>query len=241
MPVRGQLRYLLTDPEVESFTYTVANVPEMLAQIAAATGTPFAALERFSTEAQTDPELGDELQRRLRWRFDVKHRPPLGHRLGWYVLVRALRPSLVCETGIYHGLGSLAILRALERNRSEGSPGELLSFDLSPDAGSLVDRRRYPGWRPVVGATTDTLRDALSGRRVGALFQDTPHTVPNQSFEFETALAHRDSRLLLVDGSGGQLPVLERLAAEHQGTYWQIPLRAADHWYPPTALAAALF
>ena len=91
VPIRPHLAYIVWDPEVESFSYHLANVADMLATIAEATGVPLSDVEGFAREAQSDPELGDRLAHRLRWRFDVKRRPGLGHRLGWYVLLRALR------------------------------------------------------------------------------------------------------------------------------------------------------
>jgi hypothetical protein len=239
--VGRHLGYLLLDPEVESFTFRVANVGDVLEAIAEVTGVGLGELEGFAREAESDPELGDRLARRLRWRFAVKHRPGLGRRLGWYVLVRAVRPALVCETGIYHGLGSLAILRALERNAAEGSPGELLSFDVVPEAGSIVDRARYPNWRTVVGMTADTLEAAVMGRSVGVMIQDTAHTFENQSREFGVALRHADPRLVLVDEGGGQSPALEELSRERGAAYRSVPLVAADHWHQPTPFAFALF
>lgn len=241
VPIRPHLAYIVWDPEVESFSYHLANVADMLATIAEATGVPLSDVEGFAREAQSDPELGDRLAHRLRWRFDVKRRPGLGHRLGWYVLLRALRPALVCETGIYQGLGSLAILRALERNAAEGAPGQLLSFDVSPLAGTIVDRSRYPKWHHVVGSTHSTLERAVTGREVGALFHDTTHTTENQELEFGIALRQAAAQLLLVDGSGAQLPVLERLSQQHHGTYRRVPLVAADHWAPAPPLSFALF
>jgi hypothetical protein len=234
---RDHLRYVLLDPEVESYTYTVANTDEVLAGIADATGVPVDALRSFAREAETDPELGDRLARRLRWRLDVKRRPPLGHRLGWYVLVRALRPRLLVETGIYNGLGSLTLLRALARNRADGVDGELLSFDMSDRAGWMVPEELRDGWRPVVGSTRDTLERAVEGRRIDGLFQDTHHTEENQTFEFGVALRNAAPELVLVDGSGGLSPVLERLSRERGGRYRCLPLRAADHWYQRGALA----
>lgn len=241
VPIRKHVRYLLLDPEVESFTYRLANVREMLIEIAEVTHVPMTDIERFVSEAHDDPELGDRLARRLRWRFDVKHRPPLGHRLGWYVLVRALRPPVVCETGVYQGLGSLAILRALERNHVEGAAGELLSFDASAHAGSIIDRRLYPSWRPIIGLTRDTLEPALRGRTVGALFHDTRHTEENQRLEFGAALRHAAPRLLLVDGSGGHVPTLAQMCRERNGVYSRVPLLAEGHWYQPVPLAMGLF
>jgi Methyltransferase domain len=239
--VRRNLGYVLLDPEVGSFTFRVANVRDVLEAIAEVTGVGFSELEGFAREAESDPELGDRLARRLRWRFAVKHRPALGRRLGWYVLVRAVRPGLVCETGIYHGLGSLAILRALERNAAEGSPGELLSFDASAEAGSIVDRAHYPNWRTVVGMTSDTLEAAVMGRSVGVMIQDTAHTFENQSREFGVALRHADPRLVLVDEGGGESSALEELSRERGAAYRSVPLVAADHWHQPTPFAFALF
>ncbi len=238
---REHPRYVLFDPEMESYTYTIANVDAVLAAIADTTGLPHDRLAAFATETESDPELGDRLASRLRWRFDVKRRPPVGSRLAWYVLVRAMRPTLVIETGIHHGLGSLMLLRALERNATEGTPGQLLSFDRSADAGWMVDRSRYPDWRQIVGSTQDTLESALAGRQVGALFHDSHHTDELQRIEFGAALHNSAPELLLVDGSGGQFGTLERLADDFGGAYREVVLGAVDHWYQHGVLAFALF
>jgi hypothetical protein len=241
LPLTNHLRYILFDPEVESYTYRVANIDGMLTTIAEATRTPVEDLRRYVVEADTDPELRDNLAHRLRWRFDVKHRPELANRLGWYVLVRALRPRVVVETGIYHGFGSLTLLRALERNAADGTPGELMSFDTSQSAGSFVDRRRYPGWRHVVGLTTEVLQSTLAGRSVGALFQDSDHSAPVQELEFGTALATPEPTLLLVDASGGQSPVLEQISHARGGDYRRVRLGASDHWYQRGELTFSVF
>jgi predicted O-methyltransferase YrrM len=239
--IARNLRYVLFDPELESYTYTVANVEGMLVSIAEVTGVPVEELARYAAEAAPGGELASELRRRLRWRFDVKRRPQLANRLGWYVLVRALRPALTVETGIYHGLGSVVLLHALERNAREGAPGELISFDTSARAGWLVDRTRYRDWRHVVGATRDTLEASLAGRPIGALFQDSDHSEETQRIEFGAALANPEPVLLLVDCSAGQTQVLEQLSRERGGTYRQVPLGASDHWYYRGMLAFAVF
>lgn len=241
LPVMGNLRYVLFDPELESYTYTVANVDGMLAAINAVTGVPLEDLSRYVAETGPGGELAAELRRRVRWRFDAKRSPQLANRLGWYVLTRALRPALAVETGIYHGLGSVVLLHALARNADEGAPGELLSFDTSPDAGWLVDRDRYKNWRHIVGSTRDTLDAGLAGRPVGALFQDSDHSEEVQRVEFGAALANSEPVLLLVDASGGQTPVLEQLSQERGGGYRQVSLGSTDHWYQRGVLAFAVF
>lgn len=241
LSIRHHLRYVLLDPELESYTYRAANVEGMLSAITDVTGVGLDTLSSYVLEAHQDPELTDRLAERVRWRFDVKHRPQLGNRLGWYVLVRALRPQLVVETGVYNGLGALVLLRALDRNRAEGSPGELVSFDRAEAAGWLVNDTNRGHWRRVIGSTTDTLEQTVRGRRVGALFQDSDHSEETQLLEFGVALANAAPRLLLVDASGGQTEVLERLSRQHEAQYRSVSLGAADHWYQRGALAFAVF
>jgi hypothetical protein len=236
-----RLAYVLFDPETESFSFELGNEREVIAALAIALGRPEGELAGYAAETRRDPELGELLTRHVRWRFDVKRRLPLGNRLAWYVIVRALKPELIVETGIYQGLGSLALLRALARNNKEGAPGELMSFDTNPRAGSIVREKARNGWHRFVGSTHDRLLPALDGRRVNMLIQDTPHTEENQRFEFEAALSHAASDLLLVDCSGGWASTLEDICAERNGTFHSVRLRSRDHVCAGTEFRFAVF
>ncbi len=229
---RTVISYVLLDPELESFSFDLHDEPGTIAALAKALDVPAAELARYADETRADPELGRELARHVRWRPDAKRRMPLGSRLPWYLMVRAKKPELVVETGIYMGLGSLAVLRALARNADDGHPGELMSFDFSRHAGAVVRPELRGSWQRFVGPTSETLAPALDGREVGILFQDTPHTTENQTLEFGLALTHAAPDLLLVDGSGGHATVLEQLCREQGGTYHRTPLRSRDHIYP---------
>lgn len=239
--LRRRLAYVLFDPETESFSFELDNEREVIAALATALGRPEHELAAYAAETHSDPELGELLARHVRWRFDVKRRLPLGNRLAWYVFVRALKPALIVETGIYLGLGSLTLLRALARNAEEGAPGELMSFDTNPRAGGIVRDKAQDGWHRFVGFTHDLLLPAVEGRRVNMLFQDTLHTEENQRFEFGAALSHAAPHLLLVDGSGGYAPALEEICAERNGTYHRVPLRSRDHVFPGTEIRFATF
>ncbi len=239
--LRYQLAYVFLDPETESFSFELSDETAVIGALAIALGRPASELTAYAAEAKRDPELGEHLARHVRWRFDVKRRPPLGHRLCWYLIARALKPELVVETGIYLGLGSLTLLRALERNRQEGSPGELMSFDTNAQAGSIVRAEVRNGWHRITGTTHDVLLPALEGRRVNILFQDTPHTDENQRFEFGAALSHAAPGLVLIDGSGGWAQTLKQICAERNGAYHQVPLRSRNHVYPGDDFTFAVF
>ncbi|MCW3032252.1 MAG: hypothetical protein JWM60_597 [Solirubrobacterales bacterium] len=238
---RQRLAFVLLDPEIESFSYELDDEVQAISALAAAVGRPAEELLAYAAEVREDPELGRRLWRHLRWRFDLKRRPQLGHRLAWYVLVRAFKPKLVVETGIYLGFGSLALLRALDRNAEEGDPGELMSFDIVPAAGAVVREALRHRWRRYIGTTKDTLPAALEGRQVDMLFQDTPHTEENQRFEFGLALSHSGERLLLMDCSGGYAPTLRSLCAERGGAYREVAMRSRGHIHPGAPLTFAMF
>ncbi len=223
---------MLLDPELESFSYDLRDEHVTISSLAEALAVPVEELEGYAAETRSDPELGRELSRHVRWRIEAKRRMPIGTRLPWYLIVRAKKPAVVVETGIHMGLGSLTLLRALERNNAEGHPGELLSFDFSRHAGWLVRERLREPWQRYHGSTSQTLRPALDGREVGVLFQDTIHTEENQLHEFGAALDHAAQELLLIDCSSGQAGTLQRLCAERGGVFHTVPLRSRDHVFP---------
>jgi methyltransferase family protein len=238
---RKQLAFVLLDPEIESYTYELADERALVLEMARSLGRPSSELLLYAEETRRDPELNERLARHTRWRFDVKRRLPLGNRLAWYLMVRARKPKLIVETGIYRGLGSLVLLRALERNRQEGFPGGLMSFDLTSASGGLVRPELRAGWRRFIGSTQELLEPALQGRRVDMLFQDTPHTRENQRFEFGAALRHAGPSLLLNDGSGGDAPHLRLLAGDRDGRHHVVRAPSRDHVFGGVDIAFAVF
>lgn len=235
------LAYVLWDPELESHTYDVANLGELAEFLAAELGVEQERALDYLHEPDADPIFNEEWARRMRFRFDVKHRVQLANRLIWWGLVRTVRPRLVVECGIFNGVGSLVLLRALERNRAEGTPGELLSIDSDPTMGWAVPSRLEEHWTTVEGFTSDVLEEAIEGRDVGILIHDTPHTYENQILEFSVALRHSAEQMVLIDSSGGQTPALEELCEREGGRYRYFRERPKDHFYPGNGSGIGIF
>ena len=109
------------------------------------------------------------------------------HSLTLYALVRALRPSLVVETGVAHGKSSALILLALSHN----GHGRLVSFDLPP-AGDLADGSktslsgRQVGWIvPEYLRTTWELNLVDSVTGLLSMFSGDAHSQPDRSESLE--------------------------------------------------------
>jgi Methyltransferase domain len=232
--------YLLLDPELHSYSFELANRDGLAAFAVRALGITPAQARGYLDETDADPELNERLTRRVRPRFDYKRRLPLGNRLLWHVVARAVKPGVAVETGIHDGLGSLVLLRALERNAAEGHDGVLHSFDLDPDAGWLVPAHLRGRWEQVTGLLEETLEPALSDGGVDLLVHDSDHTPELQRFEFTLALAHtRSEQLWVVDASGLLLPVLRDLCGERGGDHHYFRERPRRHFYATVGTSVA--
>jgi hypothetical protein len=243
-PVRKRpleaVRYVLLDPEVGDFSYELRNEDEFARGLADALGVPVERIRESFAEVRASPALTSDLRRRTRWRPDMKRHIAFGPRLGWYAIVRELKPSVVVETGIKHGFGSLVLLEALRRNALEGHDGRLLSADLDPAAGWVVPSDLAGRWTKLVGKADEVVAGALDGHRIDVLIHDTPPLPEIEHAEYGVALAHRAPRVLLVSGSNGdQTGVLPGIAAEHSAPYHLIR-EIPDHIYPGQGVGLVL-
>jgi hypothetical protein len=232
-------RYVLFDPEVGDFSYELDNEYELVDFLVATLGADRTMIAGYLTEIRTDAKLKRELDRRVRWRFDMKRRIHFGPRVSWYAITRALKPRLIVETGIKHGLGSLVLLSALERNAREGSPGRLISFDTDPFSGWVVAERLRENWQPVFASTFDMLDATLEGHEVDLFICDTPPDYEIESFEMRAAMRHASKDIALVAANGDRTTALPELVGELNGEYHYFVERPRRHIYPGAGLGLA--
>lgn len=143
-PVIGRIgRWLINSREDTNFSYDLReqNLLSLASTLSCITGVSRDTAFGYIKEGQDDPILRDHVIRRTmsspnRARSDAACR--LGLRLGWYAMVRIMKPRIVVEAGIDKGLGSVALAAALLRNREEGFEGRYYGTDLNPHAGWLL-------------------------------------------------------------------------------------------------------
>ena len=146
------------------------------------------------------------------------------------MLTPALRPELVVEAGVQDGLGSLALLRALERNAQEGSPGRLLSIDTLETAGWMVDERHRARWHMVHGSVDEVLARTLPEKPpVGLFIEDTgaPEAVVRSALD-SVVHASSDGAILVA---GNRSAELQRFCDERSIAFVEHHDRAHDHFF----------
>jgi predicted O-methyltransferase YrrM len=139
------------------------------------------------------------------------------YRILLYVLLRATKPEIAIETGVLHGLTTLFLLRALERN----GRGSLISVDLPSypesgpanqdgyravlppgrESGWIVPKGRFQSWDLRLGSSFDILPKL--GRDIGEIdffCHDSEHTFLTMWFELNWSWERlRDGGVLLCD------------------------------------------
>ena len=231
-------RFILIDPEPHNFTYEIGNDSELAAWVAEVSGCdPDTALALLR-----EPDHDEVLSRRLRaatrghWLW-AKSEPPLGKRLGWYALVRALRPRLIIETGVHDGLGTLVLLRALERNGEDGARGRLVSFDVNPAAGWLVGED--PSWEFRREASQQGLPGVLSrGQPVDMFIYDGWHSYEHERDELQLVAPHLSPAGVLLSDDAQVTSALADVCVARELSFSAVFVRPQRHFHPGTALGA---
>jgi hypothetical protein len=218
------LRFLLFDRQTSNFTYEIGNRDELICILAGALAAPVESISEYITEIDTDLDLQRRLGAAMRRRRDSNREPLFGRRIGWYAVARWLKPALVVETGTADGLGTAALARALERNRDDGSPGMLLSFDVVSDAGWMLDEQLRTQVRLFQGDTTETLPRELAGRTI----------------ELALALDHASPKAVLISDNSHATTALADLAREAELTFALYRERPIRHFYPGAGLGIAV-
>lgn len=172
-----------------------------LDRLAALTGSTPDALRRYRSELSESgiPDL--LLQRGAGLPF--ARELPQGALL--YLLVRALRPQRIVETGVRPGYSTAWLLAGLDAN----AEGELVSLGPGPTAGrstgvhevtvgQFVAPALRGRWTLVLGNTEDHLRSILASGNVDLFFYDNGPDLDRAQFELRAGWAALSARGVLV-------------------------------------------
>lgn len=111
------------------------------------------------------------------------------------MLIRLLEPEVVVETGTDKGLGTLLMARALQKN----GKGRVLTLDIDPYSGSLIDLSKWPNIEILRG---DSISLLPSIKKIDIFIHDSNHDPEYEFDEFcaiESALVEKS--IVLSDNS----------------------------------------
>src|SRR5262249_22892648 len=138
--------------------------------------------------------------------------PRLGRRLGWYALVRVLKPRVVVETGVDKGLGGVALCAALLRNESEGYPGLYYGIDINDRAGWLISGRYKSVGKVLYGDSIESLKKL--DVPIDFFISDSDHSAEYEYAEYQTVKHKLSIEAVIIGDNCHETTVLSQFSKE---------------------------
>jgi hypothetical protein len=229
-PLLRMIGWSFTSREDTNFTYklTDSNLRHLAHTIAVCTQCKPPEALNFIFEAMGDQELARHVisARNGPDRSYTDARADFAKRLGWYAVARIIKPSVIVETGVDKGLGSVVLAAALARNGF----GRYYGTDIDITAGSLLSGE-YAKWGEVLyGDSLDTLR--RFDKPIDLFINDSDHSAAYEAAEYRV-IGPKLSRNALVLGDNAHATDELMSWSEEVGRHFLFwAEKPRNHWYP---------
>jgi hypothetical protein len=236
LPVAGRtvgqvLKWTLTSREDTNFTYPIApqNTRHLAHAIATATGADVQAVVGYINEAEADQQLKDHVIRLARSGPDRSYSDPradFAKRLGWYAVVRVVKPAVVIETGVDKGLGAVVLAAAILKN----GHGRYYGTDIDPTAGRMLSGPYAAAGEILYGDSLESL--ARFEREVDLFINDSDHSADYEAREYVCIEPKLSARSIILGDNAHATDALMDWSERsgRQFLFWSE--KPVDHWYP---------
>lgn len=239
----GLSRWLATSRETTNFTYDLdpTNEAYLAAFVAVVANRPVEEIEGYLREIQSDTALRQHVRDTTLANADARafsdSEARYGRRIGWYALVRALKPRVVVETGVEKGLGSVVLCAALLRNRGEGNDGQYIGTDIDPGAGWLLKGGYAATGRIAYGDSITSLESL--GLAVDLFINDSDHSDEYEAREYAVIESALTPGAVVVGDNAHVTDKLFRFARQTGRDFLFFHEQPYKHWYPGGGIGVA--
>lgn len=227
--------------ESDNFYYplTEKNYDDLAAGLSLILRVPRNEIAQYFQELLRDPTVGELLS-------DWKSRRPelrdstmsFGRRVVWYAIARIKKPTLIVETGVHHGLGSVALCAALLRNESEGFPGAYIGTDINRAAGSLLSEPFSSVGELRYGDSLETL-EALD-RTIDLFINDSDHSADYEMREYLTIAEKLSEAAVVLGDNSHSSNSLREWSESVSRSFILLREEPVDHWYPGAGIGISV-
>lgn len=234
------LLWLVKSREYTNYTYDLEprNKRHLAAFVAHVVGRPYSEVLGYIQEIEDDTDLKGTIAEGVsKEGRGANAEMPYGRRLGWYALVRALKPRFVVETGVDKGLGACVLTAALRRNAMEGSEGRYVGTDINPEAGHLL-RGEYARYGEILyGDSIGSL--GMLTDQIDIFINDSEHSAEYEAREYATVLDKLSDNALIVGDNAHVTDCLMRFALNTNRHFLFFREEPAGHWYGGAGIGVA--
>lgn len=227
-------KWLGKSREVSNFSYDLNGTNKLyLANlVSVVTGESLARIRQYMKELDDNKDLRNHITSGMDESGDSFWSGPFvgyGRRIGWYAIVRAVKPKIVVETGVDQGMGSCIIAEALSRNSKDGKKGKYYGTDIVTSAGSLFTGKYKNFGEILYGDSIKSLKKL--GGKIDIFINDSDHSPEYEAKEYQTIQKLlTDKSIILGDNSHGS-PELCKFAEKTKRKFLFFKEQPKNHWY----------
>lgn len=221
--------------EDTNYTYhlTESNKDYLAQLLAHILQSDYATIRGYIAEIENDQVLRQHIQTGIAQsglaRFadqDIRY----GKRLGWYAVVRALKPKIVVETGVDKGLGSVVLAAALLKNKEEGFNGQFYGTDINPETGYLLSGAYQSVGKILYGDSIETLSKMTD--KIDFFINDSDHSADYEYREYQIIKDKLSDNAIILGDNAHVTDKLSRFSIEHNREFLYFQEQPKNHWYP---------
>jgi predicted O-methyltransferase YrrM len=240
-PLKQMIHWAFSQKEENNFYYRVSEInrDQIIQACSFLLGNTYEEIEQFIYELEEDDEIKQHIHERLiKNGFSKDIEVNFGRRIAWYAFVRALKPRVVIETGVAHGVGACVIAKALEENAKDGAPGRYFGTDIDRGAGSVFSGRYSQQGKILYGDSIESLKSLES--KIDLFINDSDHDSEYEYREYWQVKSKLSERAIIIGDNSHATMSLSRFARETGRTFIFIPEFPKDHWYPGAGIGVSI-
>jgi len=236
--LKSSLSWLFGSKEFANFTYDLSpkNKSYLAWFIANVCRTTPQEVLKYFDELESNSELSDYIQNRLkihRRGNEIDDQAFYGRRIGWYALVRVLKPLVIVETGTEKGLGSVVLAEALLKN----GQGQLFTIDMEPTAGLMIGDRYTGIISQIFG---NSLQALATFDYVDLFIHDSDHSAEHEAREFEIIETKLSKQGVVLSDNSHATNELAKWSMRLDKKFFYFAEEPLNHWYPGAGIGIAI-
>ena len=234
-PVLPALRWLFVSRETTNFTYDLEkkNKRYLATMITDIFDIPYDRVMSYFGELEEDEELQQHILETTA-KSDQASRADsavrYSRRIGWYAVVRAMKPTVVVETGVDKGMGACVLTAALRRNSSEGAAGRYYGTEINPRAGYLLTGKYAQCGEILYGDSIESLQ--VLDEQIDLFISDSDHSDEYEAREYETIEAKLSNRAVILSDNAHISSRLMDFSLQRNRCFLFFKEEPVNHWYP---------
>lgn len=228
--ISASLKWLFKSSEFTNYNYDITSLNRdyLVAFIAYITKREFNFVNDIFLEIENNVDFKKYIASQIA-KIERKYELPkqffFARRLGWYALVKILKPAVVVETGTDKGLGTLLIAQALKEN----GLGKVYSLDLDPFSGALVDKQH---WQNIELLKGDSLENLEKIKKVDMFIHDSDHSEFHEMSEFESIQKNLSEDAIVISDNSQFTGALLDWSNKNNRRFLFFKEESKNHWYP---------